>query len=132
MNQDRFKFRAWDTKHKEMIYEENSFNWFSKLLIDQGDIFAVLLYSSGKCDYDAIDGILMQCTGLKDRNGTPIFEGDILEGHPDGLEVIKWNESDGSWDYDFSDDGVVGIWELEKQILLVLGNIYENPDLLIK
>jgi uncharacterized phage protein (TIGR01671 family) len=86
----------------------------------------------------------MQYTGLKDKNGKEIYEGDILEGEaPTG--IVKFgifdNNQDGSPEhacgsgfYFESRDGIsslsallVGVYKYK-----VIGNIYENPKLLGK
>ncbi len=79
---------------------------------------------------------LMQYTGLKDKNGREIYEGDILqeditgEGKNDGtvLDVpvgMKWNCSccDPVYGWGFSDRFFI-------HHVVVIGNIYENPELL--
>lgn len=78
--------------------------------------------------YDTPDGvILMQYTGLKDKNGKEIYEGDICEEWKKKGQ-IKWGEH-GGWILDCG-DLVLGIGALDPDQMEVIGNIYENPELL--
>jgi uncharacterized phage protein (TIGR01671 family) len=106
------KFRAWDKEKKRM----STMYGFS--LGIQGNITA---------DYG---NVLMQYTGLHDKNGTEIFEGDIVVDKENGeLLQVKWNR--GAWEcwkceYD---DYIDLLFELNNYIE-VIGNIYQNPELL--
>jgi len=71
---------------------------------------------------------VMQYTGLKDKNGSPIYEGDILDWH--GLYEVKYLHSSFKGvplDQDFDIPQCFGEWQERGQII---GNIYEPPELL--
>ena len=76
-----------------------------------------------------------QYTGLKDKNGKEIYEGDIVQSDIDRA-YVKWNDKYGYFqlipigDYYFDSD-VIG-QALEYADLEVIGNIYDNPELLEK
>lgn len=84
--------------------------------------------------------ILMQSTGLKDKNGKEIFEGDIVtDGHTTG--DIKNHPTLGFYMVDengverwFSDHATIEDFEEDVEtaarILEIIGNIYENPKLI--
>ena len=102
------KFRAWDKNHQMYEGTENC-----AFMID-------LARKNSEI-------VLMQYTGLKDKNGKEIYEGDICSGHSDGDGKIVWN--DFEWVYQFEGEDIVGIWEVRSDLKIV-GNIYENPELL--
>ncbi|WP_415341517.1 YopX family protein [Clostridium perfringens] len=123
------KFRAWD-RYKERMGEIDKFHLKDKecsLILDNGDKI-IHFY------YDEID--IMQYTGLKDKNGKEIYEGDILERH-------------GYWPIRIEyDKGCLMVRDLDEvrynNLILnvpicnfesindwkVIGNIYENPEVL--
>ncbi len=114
------KFRAWDEEGKKMIY------W---TLND-------LLVRFNTSEYDGNDRPSalfdwMQYTGLKDVNEKEVYEGDIVRdvSNSDLIFEIKWHDDNlgyympREYDDEYS-------WTITEPDLEVIGNIYENPELL--
>ncbi len=68
-----------------------------------------------------------QYTGLKDKNGKEIYEGDIVSRYGDGKHKVYWHTFTARW----RTTGHTGITEGDAALSMdVIGNIYENPELL--
>ena len=74
---------------------------------------------------------VMQYTGLKDKNGVEIYEGDIVfhsmtRGYEKlAIGVIEWDDYRAQWRHSRYSEECLSGWKLE-----VIGNRYENPELL--
>ena len=125
------KFRAWLKNDKEMI-DVDEIHWFHEGIDFIGD---GITFSRGA---DEIE--LMQSTGLKDKNGVEIFEGDILtDGHTLGVlrnhQTLGFYMVDEKGEESFLSDtvnteGFEEAKEFMKNSIEIIGNIYENPELL--
>ena len=130
--QDRFKFKLWDKTQKRIILP------LSFSINATGEIKILNDFGSTKWfDYEN-DYVLIQCTGLRDKNGKLIYEGDIVKFNYDTDEIIavvSWDDNDGQIGYylnttDYLKDKYVTDYDFYKNDYEILGNIYENPELL--
>jgi len=97
---------------------------------DSGHVDHVYCYGD---DYADGDFVLMQFTGLKDNNGREIYEGDILDiglRDQDGNPVVAPVSYEAYLAGYVLDNGGYGIWQRLGGDCEVIGNIFENPELL--
>ena len=121
------KFRAWDKVNKIMQY--------SGIIWGDYDFPALSELNYGDNIYNLSN--LMQYTGLKDKNGKEIYDGDIIEAYEfiqKPKMVVKFDEEMAGfipfiWKQALEYQDYIGYFAHEDWCI-VIGNIYENPELL--
>ena len=123
------RYRAWDNVKKEMFKDTFAITESGQVVVvEQEDVMC-------PPDYVFVDNlVIMQSTGLKDKNGKEIFEGDILD-YNGRKALVRWHGSYASFIYRFVDELQKRNAERKPLYLAymkceIIGNIYENPDLL--
>jgi uncharacterized phage protein (TIGR01671 family) len=77
--------------------------------------------------------VWLQFTGLLDRNGKEIWEGDLIKNNTSRICEVTWCKREGAWDAEvvkatgYADGFLPEKW---KYCIEVIGNIYEHSDLL--
>ncbi|WP_270768648.1 YopX family protein [Lacticaseibacillus rhamnosus] len=120
------KFRAWNKKDKVMVD-------VAAMNFGPSGFWSLIEYA-----YDAelqlADSYeLMQYTGLKDKNGREIYEGDVLDiglRNQDGKPIIAPVSYETYAAGYVLDNGGNGIWQRLTKECEVIGNTFENPELL--
>ncbi|WP_247949695.1 YopX family protein [Streptococcus mitis] len=118
------RYRAWLKKEQKMDNYIDHISWLEDELYCIGDGITYMV--------SAEDLVLMQSTGLKDKNGKEIFEGDIVKmakdvySEPTYYEVVR--HYGGAYRLESKQHGCE-LW-LRHADCEVVGNVYENRDLL--
>jgi len=119
------KFRAWDNENKVMGYFPNDDNMFE--IQDFRGFINCYEFS------DIISNVkyeIMQYTGLKDKNGKEIYEGDVLRYKKSGLfyKVLCDFECGRYFFVKQEENKIIDIsWHIQME---VIGNIHENPEII--
>jgi len=120
------KFRAWNKEYKLFYYDA---------AIENGEV-VLLDYDFSFNGWHGVkavtidDAIIEQYTGLKDRNGKEIYEGDIVVNtyYDDGeMYKVLWVDDSVAFGMESLDD--MELYKLPLESLEVIGNIHENPEL---
>lgn len=138
---DRFKFRVWD-KELKAYYNQGKLKYMPKPMLQSDGLLAY--------DCDNFERfVIQQCTGLKDKNGKLIFEEDILEWQCCDMDkgdvrrvckVIQEIKIDDEGMQhsrflidvlnSYKDNGDNRTYFPRPEKIKIIGNIYENPELL--
>ena len=124
------KFRIWDTENKEMLkvqeldFEPTFYGGRIAIRPDQYNDY-----------FDTEDMILMQYTGLHDKNGKEIYEGDIIQYEDITKGLVRYSEKYAQ--YVLVNTGAVKdefepLGDYNMEVFEIIGNEYDNPDLLEK
>ena len=127
------KYRAWDSAKKEMFKDTFAITESGQVVVVEQESVA------SSPDYVFVDHlVIMQSTGLADKNGKEIFEGDVVrmrnprDRRQIGMfQVVRVANSPilGLLDKQLTTE-IFNLYEHMRNYYEVKGNIYKNPDLL--
>jgi len=138
MNRE-IKFRAWDINEEVMMYDNDK-----EITIQFQDGKAKVTYIEERhtvrdgididypCVVECTDFELMQFVGKKDKNGKDIYEGDWIKRNDGVIKCVFYNENQVGYYTKFLKGGgfVDSLRYATDRECEVIGNIYENPELL--
>lgn len=126
---ENLKFRAWDKKYKEMI-RVVCINFDEEFIRGLSEVESNLDIESS---YNFEDIELLQSTGLFDKNGTEIYEGDILHHKVQGVGVVFYPFRDTMASFGIRNVNTRfgrNLQDTAKAGYEIIGNKFENPELL--
>ena len=121
MNNSIYEFRAWDKEKKIMRYEQM---WWNDSWIE--------FISERDNPYPIQRFIVMLCTGFKDRNKKKIYENDIVRYSDKYTAVVVWKDTGFGLEFlEEVESPQTWYYLPNSNVLEILGNIYENPELIV-
>lgn len=130
------KFRVWD-KEEDVMYQNDSFT------VEVIGKFISVYVKVKPYIRELMDYELMQYTGIKDKNGKEIYEGDIFKDCEGEIKLVIWKDNGFKAKYTFKrryqgeewlENSITDLGDTQSRRwgVEVIGNIYENEDLLEK
>lgn len=132
--QDRFKFRAYNFLSKKYTYfDEPEVQFAERNSVYLCGLIMPLLDEKQSLYFGKYE--LQQCTGLKDKNGKLIYEGDVVykKGSKNWkneklLSKVIWSSNSAA--FMISDENGLHQMPMNSNNIEILGNIYETPELI--
>lgn len=123
------KFRVWSKKQKTYDYK-HPYNTLGNFYINQNGCLFSDYGNAVTPEIKQGDFVVERYTGLRDKNGKEIYEGDIVkyEGYTVCFGVVEYDAPEFYLNADVSNWGRMIVHGIPYQT--VIGNIHENPELL--
>jgi len=117
---DRFRFRVWDKEQEIYHYDaEDTYDFMCGSPVIHEEHFSILMENEKY--------VLEQCTGLKDKNGNLIYEGDIVDAYDLDRGVVDWVKSQYQI---IRCQSKLPIILKSEMFVEIIGNVHENRELL--
>ena len=129
--ENRYLFRGKRIDNSEWVYGLPSCD-------EDGEIEEIEVWSEDDINFYSVDpSTICQCTGLNDKNGNLIWENDICDRKEQYPEIVKYFNGDWTLDYSYASHKEsggcycnLGFYAEERKCVEVIGNIFDNPELL--
>lgn len=129
--ENRYLFRGKRIDNNEWVYGLPSCD-------EDGEIEEIEVWSEDDINFYSVDpSTICQCTGLNDKNGNLIWENDICDRKEQYPEIVKYFNGDWTLDYSYASHKEsggcycnLGFYAEERKCVEVIGNIFDNPELL--
>jgi uncharacterized phage protein (TIGR01671 family) len=129
----QLKFRVWDKQNKNWDAElnEGTYGWDTEGITLNQFIEYITCARQDPYPNQEKRFIIQQFTGLKDKDGKEIYEGDIVENDlitSKSIQIVQWDDGHGC--FKLSCDSHLEMLTNTNITLKIIGNIFETPDLI--